>query len=183
VGTAFESNAKFGESVYFHDDNGVYVNLFIPSVLTWKEKGMKLLQETSYPESDKTSITIQTPASAAMSLFIRYPSWATSGAVVTINGKKVPVNQKPGSYIVLNRKWNAGDKIEVRLPMTLRYIPAPDDPQVTAIAYGPVLLAGVMGTEGLTDVNSLCKDQNELNKFFIPANLIHELNTKGAKRF
>jgi DUF1680 family protein len=183
VGTAFESNAKFGESVYYHDEKAVYVNLFIPSELTWKGKGVKLLQETSYPESDKTTITIETAARDAMPVLIRYPSWATSGAIITINGKKVSVDQKPGSYLTVNRKWKAGDRIEVRFPMSLRYIPAPDDPQKTAIAYGPVLLAGAMGTEELPAAASYARDQNDRNNFIIPANLVHELHTNGAKNF
>lgn len=67
--------------------------------------------------------------------------------------------------------------------MTLRYVPAPDNPNVTAIAYGPVLLAGAMGTEGLTDSTPYAKDQNDLNRFFIPADLIHELKVKDRKDF
>lgn len=183
VGTAFESNAKFGEAIYYHDGKGIYVNLFIPSELSWEQKGVKLLQETAYPESDKTLLTIQSSQADAMPIIIRYPSWATSGVFVTINGKKVSVSQKPGSFIILNRKWKSGDKIEVRFPMTLRYVPAPDNPNVTAIAYGPVLLAGAMGTEGLTDSTPYAKDQNDLNRFFIPADLIHELKVKDRKDF
>ena len=52
VGTGFENHAKYGEGIYYHNDNGVYVNLFIPSKLTWKEKGVTIIQETRYPEED-----------------------------------------------------------------------------------------------------------------------------------
>ncbi|MFL5808886.1 MAG: beta-L-arabinofuranosidase domain-containing protein [Flavisolibacter sp.] len=183
VGTAFESNAKFGEAIYYHDENKIYVNLFIPSRLTWEQKGMKLVQETTYPESDKTTLTINSAPPGVMSILIRFPSWATSGAFVTINGKKISIRQNPGSFITLDRKWKNGDKIEIRFPMSLRYVPAPDNPNVTAIAYGPVLLAGAMGTEGLTNETPYAKDQNDLNNFFIPDNIVHELNTKGSKDF
>jgi uncharacterized protein len=183
VGTAFESNAKFGEAIYFHNDHQLYVNLFIPSVLTWEQKGLTLTQETSYPETDKTTLTINAAPAGAMSIFIRYPAWAGSGAFVSINGKKVNVAQNPGSFITLNHQWKNGDKIEVRFPMSLRYVPAPDNENVSAIAYGPVLLAGAMGTEGLAGKTPYAKDQNDLNNFSIPANLVHELNTKGLKDF
>lgn len=183
VGTAFESNAKFGEAIYYHDYNGVYVNLFIPSELYWKEKELKLVQTTSYPESDKSLLTVSSTPPTPLSIFIRYPSWATSGAFVTINGKKVPVYQKPGSYIAIHRKWKAGDKIEIRFPMALRYVPAQDDVNVSAIAYGPILLAGEMGTEGLSNKTSYVRDQDDRDHYFIPKDVIHELHLNGASGF
>ena len=183
VGTAFESNAKFGEGIYYHDDNGVYVNLFIPSELNWKQKDFKLIQNTSYPESDKTLLTVSSSSHDAMSIFIRYPSWATSGAFVTINGKKISVSQKPGSYIQIDRKWKNGDRIEVHFPMTLRYVPAPDNASVSAIAYGPILLAGKMGTEGLTNATPYVRDQDDLDHYFIPKDVTNELHINQANGF
>lgn len=76
VGTGFENEAKFGEAIYYHADKALYVNLFIPSVLTWKERGVTLRQEMNYPNEGKTTLTIQTPTSVSMPLNIRYPSWA-----------------------------------------------------------------------------------------------------------
>ena len=55
-----------------------------------------------------------------MPLYIRYPSWATNGATIKVNGKDVKVKQAPGSYIVLNRHWKAGDKIDITYPMSLQ---------------------------------------------------------------
>lgn len=103
VGTGFENHAKYGEGIYYHNDNGIYVNLFIPSVLTWKEKGVKLVQETKFPDETTTHLTIKEINTGEMPLYIRYPSWATNGATIKINGKNVKVNQAPGSHIVLNR--------------------------------------------------------------------------------
>jgi uncharacterized protein len=181
VGTGFENHAKYAEGIYYHDDNGLYVNLFIPSELTWKERGIKVKQETKYPEEETTHLTITSNNAVAMPLYIRYPSWATLGAAIKVNGKKISVNQKPGSYIAINRKWKNGDKIDITYPMSLRLVATPDNPDKAAIAYGPVVLAGSMGTEGIKEPAPFAKDQNDLNRYPVPANIITALNTHGAK--
>ena len=183
VGSGFESQSKYGEAIYYHDNKGIYVNLFIPSELTWKEKGIKILQETRYPEEETTRFTIQSAPGLNMSLYIRYPSWAVSGASVKVNGKAVKVDQKPGSYITINRKWMGGDKVEVTYPMSLRLVPANDNSKVAAIAYGPVLLAGEMGREGMK-APAPFHDPSDPYQYYeydynIPANIIHTLNTNG----
>jgi DUF1680 family protein len=175
VGTAFESHAKYAESIYYHNNNGVYINLFIPSQLTWKENGFKIRQETQYPESDKTTIIIENAPKESISLFIRYPSWALSGTLIKINGKKKSVSQNPGSYITITRKWNTGDKIEIRFPMKLRLVPVTGDPDKAAVAFGPVLLAGAMGTEGIGKEAPFGADQDDFAGHSIPADLISGL--------
>jgi hypothetical protein len=149
VGSGFENQAKYGEAIYYHNQNSLYVNLFIPSELNWKEKGIKLRQQSSFPEEGSTLITIESANPVNTSLNIRYPSWAVAGAMVKVNGKKIPVKGKPGSYITIHRKWKGGDRVEVSYPMTLRIIPTNDNPDKVAFAYGPIVLAGVMGTEGM----------------------------------
>ncbi|MEI6946824.1 beta-L-arabinofuranosidase domain-containing protein [Paraflavisolibacter sp. H34] len=149
VGSGFENHAKYGEAIYYHSAGGLYVNLFIPSELDWKDKGIRLRQETSFPEEGSTRFTIEAAKPVATALHIRYPSWAVAGATVKVNGKSVPVKAKPGSYITLTRTWKTGDRVEVTYPMTLRAVPANDNPNVVAFAYGPVVLAGKMGTQGM----------------------------------
>lgn len=78
VGSGFESHSKYGEGIYYHDDKGVYINLFIPSELNWKEKSIKLRQETKFPAEETTTLTIESVNTVNMPLYIRYPSWATS---------------------------------------------------------------------------------------------------------
>jgi DUF1680 family protein len=181
VGSGFESHSKYGESIYYHDEKGVFVNLFIPSVLTWKEKGLRLRQETTYPEEATTRLIIDSAANGELALYIRYPGWATDGAVVLINGKKIPVQKEPGSYIVLHRKWQAGDRIEVTYPMSLYLVPAPDNAAVAAIAYGPVILAGEMGTEGMRRPYHDPSDPYEYYDYDyrVPAGLVHTLTAQG----
>ncbi|HOU03353.1 MAG TPA: glycoside hydrolase family 127 protein [Bacteroidales bacterium] len=175
VGTGFENHAKYAEGIYYNNDRTLFVNLFIPSELDWKSQGMKLKQETDYPESDKTTFSIINAPVEAITISVRYPSWAVSGASVKVNGRNVRVSAKPGSYINVTRKWKSGDKMEVRFPMNLRLVPTPDDPRKAVIAYGPVLLAGAMGTEGIKSPAPYANDQNDFNKYPVPENLIHEL--------
>jgi len=149
VGTGFENHAKYGEAIYYNDGKGVYVNLFIPSELTWKEKGVKIKQETDFPDDENVKLTVNTDKAIKMPVYLRYPSW-TKNVEVKVNGKKVKVNQKPSSYITIDRTWKDGDKIEIRYPMNLHIAEANDDPDKAAIMYGPLVLAGTMGTEGMT---------------------------------
>lgn len=179
VGTGFENHAKYAEAIYFHDDKGVYVNLFIPSILKWKEKGIELRQETTYPESEKTRLVIEAANGKQFSIRVRYPSWATSGANVTLNGKRQAVKTKPGSYIELTRLWQKGDVLEVSYPMSLHLVPANDDPRVAAIAYGPIVLAGAMGKESLLPPAPYAPDQLDYAGYAIPDDLVHSIVTHG----
>ncbi|ADY54289.1 protein of unknown function DUF1680 [Pseudopedobacter saltans DSM 12145] len=148
VGTGFENHAKYGEAIYYHNNTNLYVNLFIPSELTWNEKGVKLKQETVFPESDLVKLTVQTAKSQKFALNLRYPYWA-SGVQVKINGKAVKVKQVPSSYIVIDRTWKNGDQIIIKYPMSLHLAEANDNVDKAAVMYGPLVLAGMMGTEGM----------------------------------
>ena len=151
TGTGSEEFAKFGDTIYFHDAQGVYVNLFIASELSWPEKKVTLLQETSFPEEEGTTLTIKTGAPVKMPLHARVPYWAMQGATVSINGKKQEVAAKPSSYLTLDRTWNDGDKIEVAMPMSLHLSSLPDEPTTQAAMYGPLVLAGSLGSRGLME--------------------------------
>ncbi|MBO0724337.1 MAG: glycoside hydrolase family 127 protein [Blastocatellia bacterium] len=154
VGTGMENHAKYPDTIYFHDDRSLYLNLFIASELKWKEKGLTVRQETKFPEEDTTRLSIQTDKAEKavnLALKIRYPSWAQSGMAVAVNGKKQPVNDKPGSYVTIEREWKSGDTVEIRLPMSLRLEAMPDDPKMIALFYGPIALAGDLGRDGLQD--------------------------------
>lgn len=181
VGTGFENHAKYGEAIYYHDKKGVFVNLFIPSVLTWKEKGFKLVQRTKFPDEAVTHLTVEEAKEGSVPLYIRYPSWATSGAAVTINGKDIKVNQKPGSYIVLNNTWKAGDKIDITYPMSLHLAATNDDPKMAAVLYGPIVLAGDMGTEGMKAPEPFARDQMDYKDVPVPKDIITALNVGGKK--
>lgn len=153
VGTGMENHAKYGDTIYFHDDRSLYVNLFIASELKWKAKGLLVRQETRFPEEDTTRLMLQCEKPVRLALKIRFPSWARSGMTLTVNGKPEPVSAKPGSYVSVDREWKSGDTVRVRLPMSLHLEAMPDDPKMVALLYGPVVLAGDLGTEGMEEVN------------------------------
>lgn len=148
VGSGFENHAKYGEAIYYHNDQGIYVNLFIPSEVNWKAKGITLRQETAFPAEENTALTIQTDKPVTTTIYLCYPSWSKN-VKVNVNGKKVSVKQKPGSYIAVTRQWKDGDRIEANYPMSLQLETTPDNPQKGALLYGPLVLAGESGTEGM----------------------------------
>lgn len=179
VGSGFESHAKYAESIYFHDDKGVFVNLFIPSTLNWKEKQIQLKQETNFPENGQTILTVTKANNTSFGLYLRYPSWAKS-VTLTLNGKKISVKQKSGSYITISRKWKAGDVVKANFDMELTLATTPDNPDKAAILYGPIVLAGEMGTEGFTGLQPF-SDPTKYNDYYtydyhVPADLKSTLN-------
>jgi DUF1680 family protein len=154
TGTGSEEYAKLTDSIYFHDEHSVYVNLFIPSTLDWVERGLRLKQTTKFPDEDTVRLTVEQTPAQAVALRLRIPYWATSGVTVSVNGEAQHVSALPGSYALLEREWMQGDVVELHLPMSLHIDKAADDAKVQAAMYGPLVLAALLGTEGLT-VNAL----------------------------
>jgi DUF1680 family protein len=151
TGTGSEEYAKLNDSIYFHDDSSVFVNLFIPSTLDWKERGLKLTQTTKYPNEDFVTFTIDAAPTRPTSLKVRVPYWATKGVSVSVNGEPMTTTATPSTYLEISRAWKTGDIVTVEMPMTLHIDQAPDDKQVQAAMYGPLVLAVRQGTEGLTN--------------------------------
>jgi DUF1680 family protein len=146
-GTGLEMHTQLMDSIYFQDDAGLYVNLFIPSTLDWTERGLTVEQTTDFPASDTTTLRI-TGTGGEWALRIRIPGW-TSGATISVNGEAQDVAAEPGSYATLERTWADGDTVTVQLPMSLRLLPTPDNEQVQAVVYGPVVLSGAYGDTDL----------------------------------
>jgi DUF1680 family protein len=150
TGSGVEEYSKLNDSIYWRDEDGVLVNLFIASELNWEEKGLKLRQETKFPEQPATTLTLTADKPVALALKLRIPAW-TRGAAVKINGRAVDVTPTPGSYLTLSRTWKTGDRVELSMPMQLTAESLPDDPKMQAFLYGPIVLAGDLGSEGLTE--------------------------------
>ncbi len=142
TGSALEEFAKLNDTIYYRDGEGVYVNLFVPSSLHWKDRGILLEQSTKFPESDRTVLTLQSTPDKIWTLHLRVPCWTTPDCAVLINGKQVEVVALPGSYLSTRRSWNAGDRVEFIVPMRLNAEPLRDDPTKQAFLYGPIVLAG-----------------------------------------
>jgi hypothetical protein len=196
-----ENHAKYGDSIYFHalgQVDGVrpasvspnapvpslYVNLFIASELNWKELGMVVRQETRFPEEQGTRLTIVKVAKPTlMALVIRCPSWAKSGMTITVhaaNGtRRTPADGRPGSYAGLMTEWHTGDQIEIRFPMSVHTEAMPDDPNTVALLYGPIVLAGDLGRDGMQDVKRFGPYAPQLDRIRtpeIPAFVVKDVN-------
>ena len=150
TGTGIEEFAKFADSIYFHDDRGIWVNLFIASEVNWPEKGLRLHQETNFPEEGRTALMVRAERPVELALNIRVPYWATRGGTVKVNGEILPAFSSPSSYLTIQRTWKDGDRVDVSMPMSLHIDVMPDDPSVQAVMYGPIVLAGRLGSQGLT---------------------------------
>ncbi|KAL5448479.1 hypothetical protein PMIN07_001000 [Paraphaeosphaeria minitans] len=146
-GTGLETNTKMQDSIYFYDDSSLYVNLFTPSNLNWKERSVGITQSTTFPASDTTTLTVSGSGTWAMK--IRIPSW-TSGATIAVNGATQSITATPGSYATLSRSWTSGDVVTIKLPMKLRIVPANDNKAVAALAFGPTVLCGDYGSAKLS---------------------------------
>jgi hypothetical protein len=150
TGTGVEEFSKLNNSIYFHDGEGLYVSLFIPSELNWKEKGLKVRQETGFPDSSAVTLVLNASAPVEMPVHIRVPSWTGWNASLKVNSQPVPVMASPGSYLTIVRAWKDGDRLELDLPMYLHVEAMPDEPTTQALLFGPLVLAGKLGSDGLT---------------------------------
>jgi len=144
-GTGMENHSKYGGSIYYHNDKELYVNLFIASELMWKEKGLKVTQNTRYPDEDRIKLTFNCKEPVELSVYIRYPYWAQKGVELKVNGQPQQVTSIPLSFIRLSRLWRDGDVVDIRIAMCLRLETMPDNPKRVAIMYGPLVLAGELG--------------------------------------
>jgi len=149
TGTASESFAKLGEQLYFHDDDGVWVNQFVASEVDWAERGVRLVQETRFPLEAATAVVVRAARPTRFALRVRVPGWSRGGSA-SLNGRPLDGFAAPGGYYVLERTWREGDRLAVSLPMRLAACAMPDDPALQAVTYGPLILVGRLGTDGLT---------------------------------
>jgi DUF1680 family protein len=157
TGTGVENHAKYGDSIYFHNDQELYVNLFIASELNWKEKGIRIRQETKYPDEQSSKLVFSCENPVELALQIRHPFWATNGFEISVNGNKEMASddsrqgedfrrgrrgESPqGGYSTSKRTWKSGDTVEIRTPFNLRIEAFKDNPDRFAFMYGPLVLA------------------------------------------
>ncbi len=148
VGSGLENHAKYGEMIYAHSDNDLYVNLFIPSTLKWADRKILIRQENNFPETPSTKLIVDLAGKGNFNLKLRSPEWASPSEVtISINGKQQHVQPDADGYFTLIKKWKKGDVIEMKLPMHLTAEQLPDQSDYYAFKYGPVVLAAIYGTE------------------------------------
>jgi DUF1680 family protein len=149
VGSGMENHCKYNQFIYTHSKDSLYLNLFIASELNWKEKSLKIKQETNFPYEEKTKLTI-VEGSNSFKLMVRYPSWVSKGAMkISLNGKNIAYQALPSGYIIIDRKWKQGDVLQILLPMRNTIERMPNVPEYIAFMHGPILLGAKTGTEDL----------------------------------
>ena len=139
VGSGIESHAKYGEFIYAHDEDTLFVNLFVASILDWKDEGVRITQATTFPDGDTTRLTVD--GEGRFTMRIRYPAWVAPGRMkVRVNGAEVEIDARPGGYASIERAWRRGDRVDVRLPMTTHLEQMPGKSNYYAVLHGPVVL-------------------------------------------
>ena len=150
VGSGMENHGKYGEFIYSHAGDSLFVNLFVASELTWKERGITVRQDTRFPEEEAARLTVSPGKAGRFKLLVRRPWWAgPSGFKVTCAGKDYAAGSQPSSYICIDREWADGDVVEVSLPMGVTVEELPNVPEYIAIMRGPILMGARMGTDDL----------------------------------
>nr|WP_288808589.1 glycoside hydrolase family 127 protein [uncultured Sphingobacterium sp.] len=149
VGSGMESHAKYGEMIYAHKHDELYVNLFIPSRLNWREKGVEIIQDNTFPKEAYTTLKINTQRKRAFTLYLRKPTWLTAIPTISINGTPYTVTDSTATHLKIKRTWKPGDLLRMELPMGIHVEQLPDQSNYFSILCGPIVLAARSGTEDL----------------------------------
>ena len=184
TGTGMENHAKHADSIYFRNGNTLWVNLFMPSVVTWIAQGLVIRQSTTFPSGHGTRLQLAAARPVQATIKLRRPAWCP-GMTVDVNGRRWKTPADPDGYIAMARQWRNGDRVEIDLPMTLRAEPLPGTADIVAFVYGPVVLAGRLGREGLTPGNQIIVNEREsgtmLNASIQVPELIGETGALAAR--
>jgi len=149
VGTGMENHGKYNQFIYTHKQDSLFLNLYIASELNWKEKGVKISQETGFPFEEQSLLKIIN-GSGRFVLMIRYPGWVKYGEFkILVNGKAIPVKSNPSSYVAIDHNWKTGDRVQIILPMHNRAEQLVNVPNYIAFMHGPILLGAKTGSEDL----------------------------------
>jgi Uncharacterized protein conserved in bacteria len=150
VGTGMENHGKYAQFIYAHSADALWVNLFVASELDWRERHLRLRQETSFPDAPRTRLTLQLPQPQRFTLHLRHPAWvASTDLILRLNGEIQTLLSSPSSFVALDREWHDGDTIELELPMRTSVERLPDGSDYVAFLHGPIVLAAKTGTEDL----------------------------------
>lgn len=148
VGSGLENHAKYGEMIYAYSDHDLYVNLFIPSTLKWKEKKIVLRQINNFPETPETQFIVDVASRSNFNLKLRCPEWAKPSEVkIIVNGKQENLKPDADGYFTITKKWKKGDVITMKMPMHVSAEQLPDQSDYYAFKYGPVVLAAKYGKD------------------------------------
>ncbi|MBN2165735.1 MAG: glycoside hydrolase family 127 protein [Marinilabiliaceae bacterium] len=145
IGTGMENHSKYAGSIYFYNNEELFVGQFIASELNWRDKGVKVTQQTFFPEDQNTKLTLECIKPVEFGLILRYPYWANNGMKIYLNNEEYSFESEPGEFVTIHRRWNNGDEVRIEFPFSLRLETMPDDSNRVAVMYGPLVMAGILG--------------------------------------
>jgi DUF1680 family protein len=142
-GTFPQLAADYGISSYYPSKDGVYVNLFLPSRVTWTQGGthVTLTQKTNYPTANTTQLELEMARPEKFTVYLRVPAWTDAKTRISVNGKKVEGEVVAGKFFELSRTWKTGDRVEyeIGMPLSLQAVDN-ENPQIVALRRGPLAL-------------------------------------------
>jgi DUF1680 family protein len=147
VGSGIENTPRYNEGIYFQRNGSLWVNLYIPSEVDWREAGLTFRQEGDLTRGENVRFTILKTTGKRCVVNFRIPHWISGPAVLSINGKVREQTDRPSTYLPVDSNWKEGDRITLTLPAALRLERAKDDPSLVSVFYGPLLLAGELGND------------------------------------
>ena len=145
-GTFPQLTADYGISSYYRSADGIYVNLFIPSRVSWMQGNTEcsLTQKTQYPSGKTTQLELTMARPETFTVNVRIPAWAGAKTVVSVNGKSAEAEVVPGRFLAVQRTWKDGDRVEMEIEMPLRLEPVEKShPNLVALMRGPLAMLGV----------------------------------------
>jgi DUF1680 family protein len=149
-GTGIENTPRYNENVYFQQDNTLWVNLYIPSEVTWDTTGLTIKQEGNAAAGETVHITVTKGGAATnATLKLRIPFWVSGTPKLTINGADQDPAPSASTYVTLTREWKVGDVVTLTLPTALRLEHAQDVASMVSVFFGPILLAGELGATNM----------------------------------
>ena len=145
-GTFPQLTADYGISSYFRSPKGIYVNLYVPSRVSWRQGSARvtMTQQTSYPNFGETTLHLKMDRAERFAVALRVPAWAGNQTTIRINGKPAGQTLQPGTWAEIFREWKDGDRIELAIDMPLRLVPLDAGHKNTvALLHGPVALFAI----------------------------------------
>lgn len=139
VGTGMENHGKYGQFIYTHSSDSIWVNLFIPSELKWNDRNVSITQSTEFPKNGSVKLTISGAEPGKFSLLLRHPGWCDK-MTVKVNGKAIKEKSSPSSYLALDRVWKDGDVVELDMPMKVTIEELNYLPDYVSILRGPIVM-------------------------------------------
>jgi uncharacterized protein len=157
-GTFPQLTADYGISSYYPSQDGVYVNLFLPSRVSWSQNNTPctLTQTTQYPSANTTQLDFTLSHPETFTVYVRIPEWAGAKSSLSVNGRRADNELAPGKFLALQRSWKDGDRVEIEfeMPMRLEAVDA-QNPNQVALMHGPITLFAVGGIPSRIKRNQL----------------------------